>query len=169
MNDVPQVYIPLRRALTPEEMSPETDVMSMLLLRAIAVVVDWLLLSVLIFVPVAYLGGTPLQALVGAVAAGAIVYFPVCEAVWGRTLGKRLTGLHVIDRTAHPPSLLRTSVRSLFGVVESSPILLGAPAAFAILLTPKRQRIGDLVTGVYVVSGTDLSRIQQAHAVEFTT
>jgi uncharacterized RDD family membrane protein YckC len=76
----------------------------------------------------------------------------------GRTPGKRLAGLRVIRADGAPVGLLESLARNLLRVIE---LPLGyAPAILAVALSPRRQRLGDLVGGTLVVreSRPDLSR-----------
>lgn len=91
------------------------------------------------------------NALVGG-AVAATLYFPVFEGVWGRSLGKLLAGLKVVDRHGRAPGLGRATVRTLFRLFEVNPVLAGgAPAGIAVLLTKRKRRLGDLAAGTYVL------------------
>ncbi len=75
-------------------------------------------------------------------------YGLVTEAVFGRTLGKRATGLRPSFQGRKPP-FLRTLLRNLFRTVDL--LLFGAPGLLALLLTGRT--VGDIVSGVRVESG----------------
>lgn len=68
----------------------------------------------------------------------------------GRTLGKLALGLRVVRSDAGPVSFRHSLVRALVGVVEIY-LLSGVPALVSAVLSPRGQRIGDLVAGTYVV------------------
>lgn len=90
-----------------------------------------------------YLGGALLLGL---------LYFPVCEGLWGRTLGKVLTGLKVVDANGRTPNIGRVLLRTLFRLIEVNPFLLGGiPAGICVLCTKRKQRLGDLAAGTYVL------------------
>lgn len=77
-------------------------------------------------------------------------YFLICEGVWGRTPGKLALGMHVIRVQDGTPcgwsrSLIRNCIRPL------DLFFLGLPGAAVVLMTPGRQRIGDLLGGTLVV------------------
>src|SRR5262245_8275067 len=55
----------------------------------------------------------------------AILYFPVCEAFWGRTLGKLLSGLVIIDRDGRRPGIGKALLRMLLRLIEANPLLMG--------------------------------------------
>ena len=169
MVSVPQVYIPLRKALTSDELSGETDVMTILMLRGLAMGIDWLVLFCVVMAPLGELHLSPRASLVGATLFAILLYLPLSEAAWGRTLGKRLMGLHVINRMGHPPAFWRCLLRSLLWPFEVNALLLWAPAVLSVMFTPNRQRLGDLFSRAYVVSNADLRRIQANHAVSFET
>lgn len=81
-----------------------------------------------------------------------IAYFTVCEGLKGRTLGKLVTGLVVVDAEGRRPGLGRALVRTLFRLIEVNPFLLGGvPAGIVVMITKDRRRLGDLVAGTYVV------------------
>jgi len=89
--------------------------------------------------------------------AAAILYFPVCEAFWGRTLGKLLTGLVIIDRDGQPPGIGKALLRTLLRLIEVNPFLVGGiPAGIAVLASQHRQRLGDMAARTYVVRGKHL-------------
>jgi uncharacterized RDD family membrane protein YckC len=84
----------------------------------------------------------------GFVCAGVfILHTSVGETFWGRSAGKRLTGLWVLDLSGHYAPAWRIAIRGLLKVME-----LVAPAMFAmVIFSPFRQRLGDLSAGTVVV------------------
>jgi uncharacterized RDD family membrane protein YckC len=85
------------------------------------------------------------------------------EAAWGgQTPGKRLLGLRVVGRDGAPVSFVESLVRNLLRAVEVP--LLYAPGVLMVALTPRHQRLGDLVAGTLVVKDRayDLSRYAAA-------
>jgi uncharacterized RDD family membrane protein YckC len=97
------------------------------------------------------------------------VYFFICIAVWGRTLGGKILGLHCVnidgDKPAWEASGIRASVPFGFNLLGLIPIL-GAVASIvdlvnylAMLWSPEKQTWMDKAAGTYVVykpSGTAL-------------
>jgi uncharacterized RDD family membrane protein YckC len=76
----------------------------------------------------------------------------------GRTPGKRALGLRVVRADGAPVGPAESLVRNLLRALE---VPFGyAPGALAIALTPRRQRLGDVVAGTLVVRERryDLSR-----------
>ena len=69
------------------------------------------------------------------------------EAITGRTLGKLLLGLAVVDYRGDTPSLVRVVGRGVLKVLD---LVLWMLIILAIV-TPARQRLGDLVARTLVV------------------
>jgi uncharacterized RDD family membrane protein YckC len=87
-----------------------------------------------------------------------LAYFIVCEALWGRTLFKRLFGLHVVQLDGRPCTGGQAVTRGLVRVLDANPFFLGGlPAVGFALLTPKHQRLGDLLAGT-VVARTEIQK-----------
>jgi len=74
----------------------------------------------------------------------------VCEARWGRTLGKRALGLHVLARDGAPVGWMAAITRNLLRTVDMLPFgyFLGA---LCCLWHPSFKRLGDLAAGTMVV------------------
>ena len=80
-----------------------------------------------------------------------LVYYFATEAAWGQTLGKRLLGLRVAERDGGGrPGPGKVAVRTLLRIVDGFPAfyLLGL---IVMLVTPGKQRVGDLAAGTTVV------------------
>jgi uncharacterized RDD family membrane protein YckC len=81
-----------------------------------------------------------------------LLYFPVTEGLWGRSLGKLVSGTIVVDGNGRPPGFGKAIVRTLLRLVEVNPFLMGGlPAGIVAMNTKAHQRIGDLVAETYVV------------------
>jgi uncharacterized RDD family membrane protein YckC len=92
-------------------------------------------------------------------------YFPVTEGLWGQSLGKLIMGLVVVDEKGDRPGLLRAAGRTLTRLVEVNPLLLGGiPAGITVALNDKRQRLGDMLAGTYVISKADWKRLPRGVA-----
>jgi uncharacterized RDD family membrane protein YckC len=77
-------------------------------------------------------------------------YFLLLEGLWGRTLGKLALGLRVVKvQDGSPCGWSRSVVRNLIRPFDL--FFLGLPGGMVVLLTPARQRIGDLLGGTLVV------------------
>jgi len=68
----------------------------------------------------------------------------------GRTPGKRSLSLRVIDDRGLPVSLHQSLVRNIVRVVDFIPIFY-AFGAVAVLASPQRRRLGDVIAGTLVV------------------
>lgn len=64
-----------------------------------------------------------------------LAYFLVGECLWGRTLGKLVTGTVVVDEHGEFPRLGQVMFRTFFRVFEMNPILAGGvPAGLVALM-----------------------------------
>ncbi|MGB7159409.1 MAG: RDD family protein [Tepidisphaeraceae bacterium] len=77
-----------------------------------------------------------------------IAYATVAELVFARTLGKLLLGLRVADLTGARPTAKAIVLRNILRLVDV--LLLGFPLIM-VLLSPLRQRVGDVAAGTLVV------------------
>ena len=83
--------------------------------------------------------------------AGWFLYFFLGEALAGRTLGKAALGLRVVH--AHDgsrPGLGAIAARTALRPIDGLPLFYGL-GLLTILLTPSRQRLGDLAARTVVV------------------
>jgi uncharacterized RDD family membrane protein YckC len=79
-------------------------------------------------------------------------YYFLWEMLFSNTPGKWFSGLRL--RTVSGARCTRTQIliRTLMRLVEVNPVLFGGlPAAIAIFVTPRRQRLGDAIAGTVVV------------------
>ncbi|PSD22736.1 RDD family protein, partial [Stenotrophomonas maltophilia] len=74
----------------------------------------------------------------------------VCEALWGRTLGKRALGLRVLARDGAPVGWMPAITRNLLRTVDMLPFGY-ALGLISSLFDPHGRRLGDLVAGTVVV------------------
>ena len=84
---------------------------------------------------------------VGCLVALFLLHTIISEAITGRSLGKLLLGLAVCDYRGETPSFARTAGRGVLKVLD---LVLWMLIILAIV-TPARQRLGDLVAGTLVV------------------
>ena len=84
-----------------------------------------------------------------------VSYHGVMEGLFGATVGKLFLGLRVVKIDRRPSGWTRVFIRSIFRVIDGLPIfyLLGI---IVVMVTPKSQRLGDLVAGTVVVAKADL-------------
>jgi uncharacterized RDD family membrane protein YckC len=77
-------------------------------------------------------------------------YWPVCELRWGgRTLGKQLLGLRVVDGRGLPLDGRQSAIRTVARALDMTPF--GGVGFFTALLDRRRRRIGDLLADTLVV------------------
>lgn len=162
---------PELRFETPEQVALSLPVAG-LGARALAALLDWLLIFLAWIVGlVAYSASGDLitevkalsfagqlLAVVGVLATG-WGYDVAFELLWrGQTPGKRALGLRVVGADGSPVGPAESVLRNALRAVE---VPLGyAPAVIMVALTPRRQRLGDLVAGTLVAQERryDLSR-----------
>lgn len=98
---------------------------------------------------------------VAAWTAGAAAYFGyyfASEVLFKNTPGKWFMGLCIRQTSGARCTRAQLAIRSLFRILEVNPILLGAlPAAVSILVSQRKQRIGDLAAGTVVVRRSELT------------
>ena len=123
---------PLAAAAPPQEDLAKYDSR-----RAIARAVDGVFVGAPFLIPVLGLG----FALSVALVAVCLLYFFLCEALWGCTLGKRLLGLRVLMRDGEPATAKAVALRTSTRIVEDGPIGLAVFLASG----KRRGRLGDLI------------------------
>jgi uncharacterized RDD family membrane protein YckC len=81
----------------------------------------------------------------------AVLYYILLEGYLGQTLGKMLLGIKVIrEDNGEVPGLRAATIRTLFRIIDS--LLFYLVAFIAVLVSAKRQRIGDVVSHTLVVA-----------------
>ena len=100
-----------------------------------------------------------------------VSYLALTEWLAGATLGKLLLGLRVVSDKGEKPTLWAVLVRNLIGFFERHPVLAAFAALPTIFLTPRSQRLGDLLGRTLVVHKTAmdrfrLQRIEEREAAE---
>lgn len=120
-----------------------------------AVLVWYLLAAMLPGTPLEVLGSVPVNLAVFGYVSFAVVLYALGEALYGRTLGKRLLGLAVTDRHLAPPSPMAAFVRNLpkaiplaligeFGVIMTVLVARGTP--FSVTAGGLFATVASLVT-----------------------
>ncbi|HEV7767138.1 MAG TPA: RDD family protein [Thermoanaerobaculia bacterium] len=71
----------------------------------------------------------------------------------GRTPGKRALGIRVIDARGLPVSLHQSLVRNITRVLDFIPMFYGV-GAIAVMTSPSRRRLGDIIADTLVVRDT---------------
>jgi uncharacterized RDD family membrane protein YckC len=125
--------------------------------RSLAAIVDALVQIVIVSAVGSASGGGFADGGVGSAVVTVVVflcifgYFFVCEAMFkGRTLGKRITGLRVINDQGAPASARQIAVRNLVRIVDFLPLayVIGISS---IATSNRAQRLGDLAAGTIVI------------------
>jgi uncharacterized RDD family membrane protein YckC len=181
--DAGAVLIP--REVSVVRVAGNLSAMEMLVRRWFGCWVDFLVLAALLFLPSvltgSLMGGTAAgsastapengaAALIGVLAM--LAYFPITEGLWGRSLGKLLSGTVVVTKTGAVPGVWRALLRTLLRLIEVNPFLLGGiPAAIFVAATSERRRLGDLRAGTYVVPADALKvfHSRKAESMEATS
>jgi uncharacterized RDD family membrane protein YckC len=79
------------------------------------------------------------------------LYHPILEvAMRGRTPGKRMAGVRLLNRAGGLPSVTALLIRNIFRLIDSLPVcyVVGLVTCF---LTDNRVRIGDMAAGTLLV------------------
>ncbi|MCA1064153.1 RDD family protein [Rossellomorea sp. AcN35-11] len=93
-------------------------------------------------------------------------YFFALEYFWGgKTVGKRLLGIRVMQENGHSVTLLSCFIRNLVRIIDMLPVsyFLGM---IMIFLHSKHKRVGDLVAGTIVVHEKRVKRKRKESAIE---
>jgi uncharacterized RDD family membrane protein YckC len=137
--------------------------------RSHAFIIDWhirLLLGVTWFAVAAYIqtgfvflkAKSPSSIVVIAVLPALAIYFlyhPVVEvAMRGRTPGKRMAGVRIVDRMGGTPSTLALLIRNAFRLLDSLPFFYGI-GLLTTFFSAQRVRLGDLAAGTLLVHDGD--------------
>ena len=130
---------------------------SILISRWLGAWVDFIVVGGTLFGADTFLGNDLYQKTLGFWLGLPVVYFVVLEWRFGRTLGKLLTGTIVVNEQGGRPSFGQSVIRTLLRIVEVNPLLFGGvPAGIIALLTPCKQRLGDIFAKTYVVRAKEL-------------
>ncbi len=79
-------------------------------------------------------------------------YFTLFEAFWnGRTPGKRIIRIRVIQRSGRAIGLFESMARNFVRYVDMQPMPLYAVGVIAMFASRQHQRLGDLAAGTLVV------------------
>lgn len=90
-----------------------------------------------------------------------VAYYVICElASGGRSVGKYMFGLRVVDRDGVPLSAGDSLVRNLVRIVDFLPVLYGV-GVVAMFAGSRPRRLGDLAAGTVVIHDRGLRRLAQ--------
>lgn len=91
-----------------------------------------------------------------------LLYFTAFEWRWSATPGKFLMSLRIIRESGDHPNFGAAFLRNFIGFFERQPQTLPF-AVFTVLLTPRRQRLGDLIPKTLVVQNSMLEAVRKRH------
>lgn len=91
-------------------------------------------------------------------------WFAAWETIRGDTPGKRAFGLRVVTTTGRPIGFARAALRNVLRAADLLPVgyLVGV---VAMAISPRFQRIGDLVAGTMVIAEIKVARAHQRFAL----
>ncbi|HEX4056121.1 MAG TPA: RDD family protein [Tepidisphaeraceae bacterium] len=98
--------------------------------------------------PLAGVDAKSLENLFGLAALAYALHTLVAELICGQSLGKMAFGLRVVDPEGKPPKAWAIVVRNLLRVVD---VFLVLPLLM-VLVSPLRQRVGDVLAGTVVIA-----------------
>jgi len=130
-----------QRPLIIEELAAQSPFSELLARRSFGACIDFVVLFLILLVPDSVLGNDRYRATLWVWIGAQALYFLLTERVWGRSLGKLLTGTVVVDSVGKPPGILKVAVRTALRIVEVNPLLLCLPAAFTFAILKRRQRL----------------------------
>ena len=79
-----------------------------------------------------------------------VLYTLLLEGLWnGQTVGKRIVSIKTVQENGRPITLLQSAARNILRVLDNQ--FIGLIGLILILVTKRRQRIGDLVARTVVV------------------
>lgn len=114
-------------------------------------------------------GGTWAVFLILALLIGIPCYYVLLEGLTGFTVGKLALQIKAVDAEGRPPGLGKSFIRSLLRFVDTNPLLVGGlPAGISVLVTKRKQRLGDLAANTYVVKLKDLPHASKKSTARFT-
>lgn len=79
------------------------------------------------------------------------IYGAICEQFWGRTFGKTLLRLRVVDAKGEAPAGWRIAVRNLLKVFELVHWIVFFIPMGCMIISGKQQRLGDWLAGTFVI------------------
>jgi len=153
---------------TPERVSFDYQVAG-LGTRAIAQVLDLLILSVVLFAiaMVAFVlgasGFTTPALLLGAVGSFVVIfgYFWVSESFWsGQTIGKKAFRLRAVGDRGEPLTFMQAGIRNIVRIADFLPLWYGV-GMVVLFANGKGKRLGDLAAGTIVVKDSDAVQLWQ--------
>src|SRR3954454_19596490 len=76
----------------------------------------------------------------------------VLQGITGKTPGKAMMGIQVVNAEGTPPGVGRAALRSILWIIDDFPYIIPFLTGFITALTSERnQRVGDMVASTFVV------------------
>ncbi len=148
--------------LTAEAISSGYD-SSIVVRRWLGAWVDLVVLLLFFILPDGILGNALYQRTLPFWILLALAYFPLTEGLKGWSLGKLVSKTRVVNAQGAVPGLLSAFLRTLPRILEVNPLLAGGvPAGLIVLASKKRQRLGDMLAGTFVLKKEDLQRLRKS-------
>ncbi|MFB1050948.1 RDD family protein [Paraliobacillus sp. JSM ZJ581] len=93
-------------------------------------------------------------------------YYIFFEFLWGgKTIGKRVIGLRVIQDSGHPMTLLSSVIRNMMRLVDALPSLYFV-GMLLVFLHPKHKRLGDLTAGTIVIYDNQMKKRNKKSVID---
>ncbi|MFV9678127.1 MAG: RDD family protein, partial [Methanosarcinales archaeon] len=78
-----------------------------------------------------------------------LLYFTYFEGTSGQTLGKKIMGIKVVKENGDQPSFMDALIRTILRIIDGIAFYL--VGFIVILVSEKKQRLGDMAAGTIVV------------------
>jgi uncharacterized RDD family membrane protein YckC len=147
--------------MTVRELSRQTG-KEILLYRWLGAWIDFVVFWIILILAELALGSELYQRTVWLWVVVALAYFPITERLTGKTLGKKMASLIVVDEAGRLPTVSQVVKRTIARLLEVNPLGGGLIAAIVVLATKDHQRLGDLWADTFVVRVDALRESQRA-------
>jgi uncharacterized RDD family membrane protein YckC len=150
------------RTLSMSELSLNTSSASLFVRRWLGTYIDLFVTVSFFGLPIYLDSELPDQAWVSPIfmlvaIAMTVLYYIILEGFTGYTLGKLVTRVRVVNENGQRIGLGKALLRTLLRVVEVNPFFFGGIiAGISVLVTQKKQRLGDISANTYVLKVNDL-------------
>lgn len=119
--------------------------------RAVAVIIDSIIIAVVTSVVGSILAGARLATLASLV--GLVIgfgYYLYLEGNYGQTIGKMALGIVVVTEDGGPIDYWPAAIRTILRIVDALPVLY-LVGIIVVLVTDREQRLGDIAADTVVV------------------
>lgn len=84
-----------------------------------------------------------------------LLYYFVMESLFSRTFGKIFTKIIITNQERQNINWKQALIRTLLRIFEVNPFIGALPSILFIIISPKRQRIGDILARTVVIYKID--------------